>query len=137
MKIGKTWAMSAALLPAVAAGGAVAQDSSNIRGEVRVSSTRGSGDGYFKESVAVVGQVQSAAQPERQARVRAEFERVAPGRQVLRHRTAAGHVVQRRGIQPRAGQHGAGRQAPVREQAGEGGDLVGRVVPPPGRRYPV
>jgi hypothetical protein len=55
MKIGKTWALSAAFLFAVAAGGALAQDSSNIRGEVRVSSTRGSGDGYFKESVPVIG----------------------------------------------------------------------------------
>jgi hypothetical protein len=55
MKIGKTWAMSAALLLAVTAGGALAQDSSNIRGEVRVSAVRGSGDGYFKESVPVIG----------------------------------------------------------------------------------
>ena len=55
MKIGKTWALSAALMLAVTAGGAVAHDSSNIRGEVRVSSTRGSGDGYFKESVPVIG----------------------------------------------------------------------------------
>lgn len=55
MRIGKTWAMSAALLLAVAAGGAIAQDNSNISGEVRVSSVRGSGDGYFKDSAPVIG----------------------------------------------------------------------------------
>lgn len=54
MKIGKTWLASAALVLAVAAGGAVAQDNSNIRGEVRVSASRG-GDGYFKESAPVIG----------------------------------------------------------------------------------
>ncbi|WP_260582639.1 TonB-dependent receptor [Sphingopyxis sp. PET50] len=40
---------------AVTAGGAIAQDNSNIRGEVRVSAVRGSGDGYFKESAPVIG----------------------------------------------------------------------------------